>query len=338
MHKDCPLVSVLMAVYNGEKFVAQSINSILQQTFSNLELIVIDDASSDNTPTILKSYQDKRLKIYTNPHNLGLTKTLNRGLGLVQGKYIARMDADDISVPNRIEKQVIFMEQNPDVGLLGGWIRNFDDEGSHVWQLATAHEQIACKLLFTTQMVHGTAFFRRAILDEQGINYNENFLTSQDYELWTRLIEYTQFANLPEVLVEVRHHTQQVTKVHSNDLLSNTAKIRLRQIRKLGIEPTKNEQLLHYYCTHTGFVSRLAHLTDLSNWLLKLHQHNQVKHIYPEPAFAQLLTQIWGKHTAGHTHLGRQFFRLTSQNPLSAYHQWSRWQKLKFWLKCLTKQ
>lgn len=338
MSRKSPVVSVLMAVYNGEQYIAQSIESILSQTFADFEFIIIDDASSDNTANILKSYQDERISIYTNAENIGLTKTLNKGLKLVQGKYIARMDADDISVASRIEKQFNFMEQHPKVGLLGGWTRNFSATQSHVWQLYTTHEQIYCKLLFTIQLVHSTAFFRKAVLDEHNIRYDEDFLTSQDYEFWTRLIEYTEFANLPEVLVNVREHTKRVTKLNQGDLRYNTAKIRLSQIRKLGIEPTEDEQLLHYYCTHTGFVSTLDNLTALSNWLMKLHQHNQTKQIYPEPAFTQLLTKIWGKHTAGQTRLGKQFFRLIVQNPLSVYHQWSRWQKLKFWLKCLTKQ
>lgn len=338
MYNNSPMVSVLMAVYNGEKFVAQSIDSILQQTFTNFELIVINDASWDDTPNILQHYQDSRLKIYTNEQNMGLTKTLNRGLGLVQGKYIARMDADDISVASRLEKQVDFMEKNHSIGVLGGWIRNFDQGKSHIWQLATTHEQISCKLLFTTQLVHGTALLRKSVLDKHQIRYNEDFLTSQDYELWTRLIEYTQFANLPEVLVEVRHHGQQVTKINANDLLTNTAKIRLAQIHKLGIEPTKNEELLHYYCTHTGFVNNLDHLQNLSTWLLKLYQQNQTKQVYPTVALGELLAQIWDKHTAGQTPLGMRFFQLIKQNPLSAYHQWSSMQRFRFWLKCVLKR
>lgn len=124
-----PQVTVLLPVYNGEKYIAQAIESILNQSFRNFELRIIDDGSKDSSVKIVQSYSDPRIRIVKNPQNLGLVQTLNRGITLIKSEYLARMDADDIALPDRLEKQLLFMQARPEVGLLGGAIQLVDENG-----------------------------------------------------------------------------------------------------------------------------------------------------------------------------------------------------------------
>lgn len=202
-----PAVSVVMACYNSQRFLVLALESILKQNFFDFEFLIVNDASIDQSPQILRQYatKDQRLKIITNSENLGLTKSLNKALALAKGKYIARMDDDDISLPSRFQKQFQFMEQNKDVALCGtmGFIIN--EKGERVGQknLAVSPRAIKKKLLFNNQLLHSSWFLRRAILDEVGF-YDESFKKAQDYEFILRLAQNHKIENLPEHLIEWR--------------------------------------------------------------------------------------------------------------------------------------
>ena len=262
----------------------------------------------------------------------------NHGIKMSNGKYIAKMDADDISLPTRLERQVKVLQHNSEVIVVGTQIEYFSQTQIFRDYLQVEPDQIKSKLIFGMSLVHATALIRGEVLKQANIGYAQNYEVAEDYDLWVRLSSKGLFYNLSEVLYRVRQNTGSISRRKSGLMKKNTQLIQQQQLISLGIAPTPQELELHYICTRTGFVPSINSLQNLSNWLLKLHQHNQTKQIYPEPAFTQLLTKIWGKHTAGQTRLGRQFFRIIAQNPLSAYHQWNRWQKLKCWLKCLTKQ
>lgn len=199
--KKTTTISVIMGVYNGEKFLRLAIDSILKQTFSDLEFIVIDDASTDETSEILKSYNDTRLIIVTNPENIGLTKSLNNALQIACGKYIARQDSDDMSMPTRLARQIEFMEQNPDIGLLGTWAVFFDENNRPIddWLLPNQDIELRRNLQFGNVFCHGSVLIRRSALEKSGY-YREKFRYTQDYELWLRLSEVSQIANIKEKL------------------------------------------------------------------------------------------------------------------------------------------
>jgi len=193
-------------VYNGAKYLEQSLQSILGQTLKDWELVVIDDGSTDATPEILDHWsKDKRVKIITNESNLGLTKSLNLGLRECFGKYVARWDGDDVCDPERLQKQYEFMEANPELALCGsqGWY--LDEKGERIKEknLPVDYDAIQAKLLFNNQFIHSSLFIRRSVIEQEGF-YNESFKTSQDYELVLRLAKKYPVMNLTERLVDWR--------------------------------------------------------------------------------------------------------------------------------------
>ena len=199
-----PKVSVLMSVYNGSRYLQKSLESILNQTFTDFEFIIIDDGSTDNTWEILTKYadQDQRIKLFKNEENIGLTKSLNKGLILAQGEYVARQDADDISLPERFEKQVDFLNKQLKVILVSGNYESIDSEGSLLGKPKPAggSDITAWYLLFYNRIgAHGLAMFRRDPVMNIG-GYSESYRYSQDYELWSRLVKVGDVVILPDVL------------------------------------------------------------------------------------------------------------------------------------------
>lgn len=208
-----PLVSVLVPAYNCETYVAEAVSSMLSQTFADFELLVIDDGSTDATRAALESIHDPRLRLVSNPRNLGLIATLNRGLDLATGRYIARMDADDISAPERLEKQVEFLESHPDVDVLGTMVNLIDEEGRIFGSLSnypTSAEDVRTYLLRECCLVHPTVMFRKEVVRAAG-GYDASARHAEDYDLWLRLSDRHLIANLPEKLVSYRMHRNQVS-------------------------------------------------------------------------------------------------------------------------------
>lgn len=204
---DLPLISVLLPVYNSEKYVKSSIESILNQTYTNFEIIVVDDGSSDNTEAIIKKIQDKRVNYYKNEKNLTLAPTLNKGLLLCRGKYIARMDADDVSLPERFQKQVDFLEKNPDYLLVGSaYYVERDGVLKGVRRHVLSYKKLKSKLLFGNNISHPSVMINRQLLLDSGELYNEAFRYAQDYDLWTRLIINYKMGNLFDPLIIYRRY------------------------------------------------------------------------------------------------------------------------------------
>src|SRR3989339_514356 len=205
-----PVISVLMSVYNGEKFLAESVRSILGQTFKDFEFIILDDGSTDSTMPILDELakSDLRVKIIKNEKNLGLTLSLNKGLNCCIGKYIARQDVDDVSSLWRLEKQLAYMEANPEVILSGSCGSYIDENSKKVCEkkLPLSYLEIKRKLMFNNQFIHSSLMIRRDVLQKEG-GYNKEFGRAQDYELILRLASKYPVANLGENLVSRRLST-----------------------------------------------------------------------------------------------------------------------------------
>ena len=205
-----PRVTVLMAVHNGARHLREAVDSILAQTFLDFEFLIVDDGSTDESAAILASYADPRIVMLRNATNVGLTKSLNIGLNAARGELVARQDADDRSYPERLARQVAFLDVHPEIAVVGAQARIIDADGH---QLPAGErkpldaESIRFALLFSNPIVHTAATFRRKLVDA----YDERFVTSQDVELWSRLAENHPLANLPERLVDLRVHAQSVS-------------------------------------------------------------------------------------------------------------------------------
>lgn len=199
-----PVVSVVMSVYNGESYLREAVDSIINQTFTDYEFIIINDGSIDKTKEIIESYSDSRIRLF-NQKNIGLTKSLNKGIALARGKYIARMDADDISTSDRFEKQVRFLNENPNCIATGTWCKWIDSNGEvySSWEPPTSCRDIREQLFVNNCIVHGSVMLRRFILTQTG-GYNEKYAYAQDYDLWLRLFEIGKIQNIGEYLYNLR--------------------------------------------------------------------------------------------------------------------------------------
>jgi len=208
-----PKVSVVMSVYNGARYVQQAVDSILSQSFQDLEFVVVDDGSTDDTMQILAAYDDPRLVLVENERNLGLTRSLNRGIALSRGELIARQDADDISLPQRLQRQIAYLDAHPGVGLLGSGSRWIDADGNIIRESRPPTEpaRLQAIMLGSVPFLHGTFVFRRECLADLGGGYDERMPVAQDCDLFLRLSERWDVANLPDILYVHRRHGHTVT-------------------------------------------------------------------------------------------------------------------------------
>lgn len=199
-----PEISVIMPVYNDGYCVASAIESVLGQSTGDFEFIIVDDGSTDDTPTVLDGYarSDARVRILRNGKNAGITASLNRGLAVSRGEFVARHDADDTSLPDRFDRQRVFLGRNPDVGVVGTWVDYVDEAGAFLgrWMTPESPVMVRWNLLFGNALAHPSVMMRREVVLQCG-GYAEAIRFAQDYDLWLRLLPNTDLANLPEVHV-----------------------------------------------------------------------------------------------------------------------------------------
>ncbi|AZB31071.1 glycosyltransferase family 2 protein [Chryseobacterium balustinum] len=232
-----PKISVIMPVYNGEKYLKEAIDSILKQTFANFELLLINDGSTDLTEAIIGSYDDERIVYIKNEKNLGLIKTLNKGLDLAKGEFIARMDQDDISHSERFEKQLIIFEKNTEIGVCGTLFTPFNNSNNKEYNTIEhpeLHKSIKIQLLALCIVGHPTIMMRKNAVGN--FRYDESFQAAEDYELWTRLVTSTQFYNIQESLLQYRIHDTNMSVLENSTQVNNAKKITGNQLKNIGIE------------------------------------------------------------------------------------------------------
>lgn len=248
-----PLVSVLLPVYNGTKYLKEAIDCILQQTYSKLELIIIDDGSKDNPSEIIEHFNDQRIK-FLKQENTGLAGTLNRAISLSKGKYLARQDQDDISKPDRIQKQVNFLEANPKCGMTGTWAQIWTENkpSNRVHEHPADNPLLQMELLFTNPFVHSSVMIRKSCIDDVGGYTNKPTRhPPEDYELWSRISRNNEVANIPEHLVIYREVEGSMSRVANQKYWDAVYQISAENIaflldNKYDIELLKNiPRLVH---------------------------------------------------------------------------------------------
>lgn len=237
-----PTVSIVLAVHNGATYLRAALDSILSQTYSDFEFLIVDDASVDDTASIIASYDDSRIRLIRNPVNLGLTRSLNLALRSARGEFVARMDHDDVAEPDRIATQVQFLADHAKVGLLGTAVTAIDDAGRELDLIKKpeTHDQITRHLASANCLVHPTVMFRRTLLESVGF-YNENLRFSQDYDLWLRYSEQTEVHNLQAPLLKYRVHAGQISvgKVLQQSQCAHVA-VRAARQRRQGLSGQGN--------------------------------------------------------------------------------------------------
>lgn len=281
-----------MPVFNAESYLRDSIESVLCQTFSDFEFIIINDACTDNSSTILNSYKDSRIKVFNNELNLGLTKSLNRAIESSIGKYIARTDADDICLPRRFETQVQFLEKHSEIGLCGSWFENFGDIRG-IAKYNPNHNEILVGLLYQCQFCHPSVIMRKEVLSRYSLLYNTNFITAQDYELWARMAHVCISANVPEVLLQYRVHAQSISAKKKEQQLSNRNRIIIGQFEKMGVAISHTEIDLFVKFCNSNFEFNVEELNKLEEFLERAVVANDVSGFITKTIFSEFVTEKW---------------------------------------------
>ena len=236
-----PKVSVLMSVYNGSCYLRESVESILNQTLIDFEFIIIDDGSTDNTWEILTKYaeRDQRIKLFKNKENIGLTKSLNKGLKLAQGEYLARQDADDISLPDRLKIQTDFLDLYPEVGVLGSDAEAINDQGQSLGSRLVPiehednleHESLQAYLLVNNCLHHSSLMARRRLMQDIG-GYDEELRYAQDYKLWWQIGQVSRLTSLSDILILVRRSGKNITTKNRLEQLLCSLNISLQAVEE----------------------------------------------------------------------------------------------------------
>jgi glycosyltransferase involved in cell wall biosynthesis len=226
-------VSIILPVYNCAEFIKETVNSILDQSFKDFELIIIDDFSTDFTLEQINQFADERIKLYEKKSNTGYTDSLNWGIELAKGKYVARMDADDVCYPTRFEEQVNYLEKHPEVVAIGTAYELYHN--SYRYFPASKHQDIKLDLLLGNVFCHPSMMIRRDILIKNNLRYNRDFEPAEDYKLWIDLLNYGHLANLNIVLIKYRLHPNQVSTIRNEIQINISNKIRADYFTQLGL-------------------------------------------------------------------------------------------------------
>ncbi|HET7315120.1 glycosyltransferase family 2 protein [Salinisphaera sp.] len=302
-----PRVSVFIPAFNAERYIAQAIESVLSQTWSDFELLIIDDGSTDNTSAVLDRYAgDARVRIEYNDSNRGTPWTRNRGLEMARGEYIALLDADDVCMPDRLEEQVAFLDRRPDISVLGTRVAKSDEEGRALpidrrrrqW---FEPDDIAVEMLFSCPILQPTMMARSAVLKAYG--YDLDFPVAQDYEQFVRMACEQRFAVLPQALTLYRQHATQATSAKVEQMRAARHRLQARQLAELGVDfdasDVARHDLLFKFKGRRLFQELNGGELDIEfvrwarDWIERLLAANARRGRYPEPAFSRIVVARW---------------------------------------------
>jgi glycosyltransferase involved in cell wall biosynthesis len=286
-----PRVSVLMSVYNGEQYLEEAVESILNQTFTDFEFIIVDDGSLDSSPGLLARHaqRDPRILVHRLDSNRGLSVALNAGLKLARGEYIARMDSDDVSLPDRLQEQVAFMDAHPHIGICGTWVELIGTIKRQVWKYPTQHAAIHARMLFANTLVHPSVIMRAVAIGKNALQYDENVRYAQDYELWSRAIMSVKFANIDQVLLRYRIHAEGTGAKHRTAQYQTHAVVYRRLFSSFGFEYSEDDLRLHRQIGAYQYESDIEFLRRTRKWLELISRANKnIKLIPPEALEAEL--------------------------------------------------
>lgn len=286
-----PIVTVFMAAYNAEEFIEESIISILNQSFKDFELIIVNDGSTDNTVAIVEQIKDPRIKLVHNPENMGLQATRNRLLDLATGKYIAILDSDDIASPDRLEAQVSFLENHSEIALCGGHAEVIDenDQFTGVKYIQPCNETLETFMLFGNPFVNSTVLFRKKVFLE--LKGYRDYAPAEDFDLFVRIAAKHRVANLDKTLVKYRVHQSNVSKKENHLQLKNENRI-LENLRSdLGLTPNDHTSAVHL-SIYKGTLDPFS-LKDYAEFLIQLKRANRQAGRYDQDILDKFLFNKW---------------------------------------------
>jgi glycosyltransferase involved in cell wall biosynthesis len=312
-----PLISILMPVHNGAAFLGEAIRSMLSQTLGDFEFLIVDDASTDNSSSIVQEFKDPRIRLIRSPDRLKLSGALNLGLDHATGRYVARMDADDVSLPERLELQAKFLDAHPETGLCGSWIRMFGSSSKAVLERPAGHEAIRAFTLLDTPFAHPTVMMRREWLEHHHLRFNGEYFPTEDFELWTRALSCFRGANLPQVLLLYRVHGKSLTGSDWSVMDDQAARIIRAQLALLGIIPTAEELRFHRQLSMGRLTMTRKHLDEAELWLNRLITANLASNSFDHTALEGVLGDVWFRACMHTARLGFWVSARYSDSPLA---------------------
>lgn len=334
-----PLISVLLPCYNAEKFVTETINSVLAQTYTHFEIIAINDCSTDDTSRILHNLaeKDNRIKVHENESNLKLIKTLNKGIELCRGKYIARIDSDDIALPTRFEKQIKFLEKNEDYDILGTQFYTFIS-GSDKYSLyrnPLKYEDLQAYLLFHSGICHPSVMIRKRLFTEYGFRFEAEYLHVEDYALWSKALYKTKIANIDEPLLRYRIHPHQVSVMYNQIQLDNKKKVFRIHCEHWGLDTS--DAALDIYTSVAESIPKYStyeYLALCENFMLQLIVKNEEKKLCSQKYLKKLLSLHWIRLCAN-SRMGLKVLKVCQSSPLYDEKAYTKRNIFILYLKCL---
>lgn len=306
------MVSVILPFFNAERWLEPALRSLARQDLSGkLEVIAVDDGSTDSGPAKVESARKAGAPIVLlrNERNLGIVASLNRGLEQASGRFIARMDADDLCLPHRLTRQVEFLERTG-CDLCGSWFIEFGQGLSRTVRWPESDAELRAAMLFQNSICHPTIMARRAVFEQ--FKYREGYILAEDYDLFVRLMSRFTLANVPEPLLRYRRHPQQATQAKRDAMERITRQIREEALVGQGFRPTAEERRLHHLIRAPASMGSLADLLAVEGWLLKLHAAQA------NPQARHVVATQWVRACIRAAPLGRQMWEAFRSSPLFA--------------------
>ena len=286
-----PKVTVLLPLFNAETFIKDAVESILNQTFTEFELLIIDDGSTDNSLAIISNITDSRIRILSHEINEGLIATLNEGILASLGEYIVRMDADDIAHPERISIQVKYMDLHNDISIAGSYFKLID--GREIYKVPLEHEAIKAQLIFHSTLAHPSVIMRKNDFIAADLFFNSDYKHAEDYELWVRASEHLKFANIPQVLLYYRAHVDQVSAKYNLVQRSSMLRCQLAAFSKIGIYPNENQVFIHNSLSTTNYRLDTSFFAETLVWLKLIAESNRIVPYYSQVTLELILFKKW---------------------------------------------
>ncbi len=283
-----------MPVYNGARYLQEAIDSILAQTLTDFELLIVDDGSTDNSVELVAAYADKRIRHIQNPENIGIARTRNRALELASGQFIALMDCDDVSHRDRLRQQVDFMQANPAVALCGTWVRMLGAARQVLWRCPLGSDFIRGSMLFACPFGAPSVMLRKEHVQTLSQCFDSDFDSAEDYDLWERIAAQFPTVNIPRALLDYRIHPGQISDTHHSEQKDKAWRVQLRLLRQLQIEPDQHDKNTHlsiglgYYRGESSL-----DIGAVGAWLERLYQANASLAVFPVQDFKRVLAARW---------------------------------------------
>jgi len=297
-----PLVSIVMPCFNAGRWLGAALDSLQRQTHRELEIVAVDDASTDGTPDLLaeRARTDPRVRPIRLERNLGPGAAANRGLAEARGQFVARLDADDVAIPVRLEAQLAFLQQTG-VDLCGSWFVEFGQGIPRTARWPHAEAAVKAGLLFQSPICHPTVMARREVFERHP--YRPDSRLAEDYDLYSRASTEFRLALVPQALVRYRRHPGQASQARRDAMETVTRSIRLANLARQGISATPEEQRLHNLIRAPASIERLEDLRGIERWLGKLHAG------HADPDARQMIASQWLRACIRAAPLGREMWR-----------------------------